>query len=204
MRFRAPAQSDLEAVFAVIVARDIVDFGAPDFTLDDLREEWSQSGLDLNADARVVEEADGRIVAYAIVRRGAAIVLVAPDREGDGIGARLLAWVEQRDRERGHTRHRQYVAAGGVSAHRLLRAAGYEVVRSHWRMTVDILAVDPAHQGRGIGRATLRTALAGFAAAGLQGAQLGVSAQNPRALRLYESVGMTQKFRIDTFERLIG
>ncbi len=66
---------------------------------------------------------------------------------------------------------------------------------------VDVLAVDPAHQGRGLGRALLRHAFAGYAAAGLREAQLGVASDNPRAFELYERVGMRQKFRFDVYER---
>lgn len=68
---------------------------------------------------------------------------------------------------------------------------------------VDILAVDPDRQGRGIGRALLLQAFSGFAAAGLREAQLGVSSVNPAALHLYRSAGMTTTFRHDIYERPI-
>jgi ribosomal protein S18 acetylase RimI-like enzyme len=68
---------------------------------------------------------------------------------------------------------------------------------------VDILAVHPDQQHRGLGTALLRAAFACFAAAGLQEAQLGVASDNPRALRLYESVGMKPRFQLDTYERQI-
>lgn len=64
---------------------------------------------------------------------------------------------------------------------------------------VDVLAVAPAHQGRGIGTALLTRAFADFAAAGLREAQLGVASSNPRALRLYERLGMRPRFREDTY-----
>jgi hypothetical protein len=41
----------------------------------------------------------------------------------------------------------------------------------------------------------------GFASAGLREAQLGVASDNPRALRLYERVGMSARFRVDTYQR---
>jgi len=68
---------------------------------------------------------------------------------------------------------------------------------------VDILAVHPDAQHRGLGTALLRTAFTRFAAAGLREAQLGVASDNPRALRLYERAGMTPRFRFDTYERPI-
>jgi ribosomal protein S18 acetylase RimI-like enzyme len=44
---------------------------------------------------------------------------------------------------------------------------------------IDLLGVHPDHRTRGLGTALLQTALARFAAAGLQEAQLGVASDNP-------------------------
>ena len=127
MRWRAPTLEDAPAALALITARDIADFGAPDYTLEDLREEWQGAELDLAADTVVVEDAEdsGRLVGYAIVRRAESLVVVAPDREGRGLGRGLLAWAERREAERGRDRHRQRIAAGNDRARELLQAAGY-------------------------------------------------------------------------------
>jgi mycothiol synthase len=69
---------------------------------------------------------------------------------------------------------------------------------------VNILAVRPEDQGRGIGSSLLRTAFAIWAAADLAEAQLGVSLVNPRALRLYQGLGMHERWRIDIYERPVG
>jgi mycothiol synthase len=69
---------------------------------------------------------------------------------------------------------------------------------------VDLLAVAPDHQRRGIGTALLRHAFSAFAADGLREAQLGVASDNPTAQRLYERAGMTTRFRVDIYERRIG
>jgi mycothiol synthase len=66
---------------------------------------------------------------------------------------------------------------------------------------VDLLAVAPGHQRRGIGTALLTHAFAGFAAAGLVQAQLGVASDNPRGLLVYEAAGMGPRFQFDVFER---
>jgi mycothiol synthase len=65
---------------------------------------------------------------------------------------------------------------------------------------VDLLAVDPDHQGRGIGTMLLAEAFAGFAAAGMREAQLGVDSDNPQALTVYERAGMEVRFRYDVYE----
>jgi hypothetical protein len=53
-------------VLAVIVARDVADLGAPDFTLDDLLEEWGEPDFSLADDAWLAEH--GEIAAYAALR----------------------------------------------------------------------------------------------------------------------------------------
>ena len=69
---------------------------------------------------------------------------------------------------------------------------------------VDVLAVAPAHQGRGLGTALLGSAFAGFAEAGLREALLGVDSGNAQGLRLYERAGMTVRYRFDIYERAAG
>ncbi len=69
---------------------------------------------------------------------------------------------------------------------------------------IDILAVHPDAQRRGLGTALLMHAFRRFGEAGLREAQLGVASDNPRALALYELVGMTPRFRADVYERSLN
>jgi mycothiol synthase len=293
MRYRAPVPADAPAVLAVSEARDLTDLGEAEHTLEELHDEWRSSDLDLERDARVVEDPGGRIVAYAAVRRPGTLVLVAPDQEGHGIGSRLLEWAEWRDRERGREVHRQWVPGTNATARALLTRAGYRRVRSYSTMVrslrgvdaaadppagfrlrsidptqdvealhridvasfapapdytpesltefteehfgaydfdatlsrvategeeivgfliagrrpqqgvgwVHILAVTPERQDRGLGTAMLQSAFAAFAEAGLREVRLGVASYNPRALYVYERLGMTERFRFDVYER---
>jgi len=66
---------------------------------------------------------------------------------------------------------------------------------------VDILAVEEAERGRGLGSLLLASAFAAFAAAGLREARLDVSSENGPALRLYERAGMRECNRMDVFEK---
>ena len=292
MRLRAPAWQDARAVLAVLTARHTADLGLPLFRLEEVLEEWRAPDVTLGDDV-VVIELDQTIVAYAIVHRPGAFAVVAPSHEGRGVGARLLAWVEQRERERGCSTHRQIVASTNARGRQLLEGAGYGHIRSYWRMArplepgldatappgpitvrrldpeadapalhaldadsfgsapdyvpesyemfvaehlhahdaapelslvaqdgerivgfllarrwpheatgyVDLLAVAPTHQRRGIGTALLTRAFAAFAGAGLVQAQLGVASDNARGLRVYEAAGMGPRFRFDVFER---
>lgn len=134
IRLRPPEVGDAEAVLAVIAARDRADLGAPDYTLEDLRDEWLASDFDLATDAVVAETSSGALVGYAAVRHPGVRALVAPEHEGRGIGGRLLAWAENRERELGRDVHIQWVAGTNSRADRLLRDRGYVVARTYWRM----------------------------------------------------------------------
>jgi mycothiol synthase len=302
MLLRAPQERDAEAVAELLARRDTADFGRPDYTLDDLLDDWRASQLDMARDAIVAESPQGSLAGYAIVRRLGTFAAVDPDMEEQGVGSALLDWCEARQRELCWREHRTAIAAGNVRAEALLSRRGYRVVRSNYRMVlalegplpasttaattagiaagvtfraldavsdgpalhavdqdafaavassepeplasfteehlqahdldqqlsrvaqrageiagfalvrrwegesaafVDILAVDPKAQGAGIGRALLLEVFAAARRAGLAEAQLGVAADNPRALGLYERIGMRPRSQLDIYERAI-
>jgi ribosomal protein S18 acetylase RimI-like enzyme len=66
---------------------------------------------------------------------------------------------------------------------------------------VDLLAVDPAERGRGLGTTLLLSAFQAFARAGLLDAWLDVASDNPRGLRLYHRAGMSERLRVDVYEK---
>ena len=272
MRTRGPQWEDAPAVAALLVARHTADVGLPLFRVEEVHDEWRSPDVDLSRDALLVQ-IDGALAGYAIVNRVGAFAVVAPEYEGRGVGARLLEWVERREREREVDVHRQIRSywrmacpldhrapavdpPAGVTLRPLDPAAdakalyaldadsfaaspdfvgasyemfvqehlrandlapelsliaedngeivGFLIARS-WRHEasgyVDLLAVAPRHQQRGIGTALLTHGFAAFAAAGLEQAQLGVASDNPRGLRVYEAAGMGPRFRFDVFER---
>ncbi|HEX3690615.1 MAG TPA: GNAT family N-acetyltransferase [Solirubrobacteraceae bacterium] len=292
MRIRGPEWEDAPAVLALLVARHTVDIGLPLFRLEEVQDEWRSPDVELGRDAQLIE-IDGALAGYGIVHRPGAFAVVAPAHEGRGVGARLLEWVQQRERERAVDAHRQIAASTNPRARELLEGAGYRQIRSYWRMArpldravtavdpppgihlrtldldrdakalhaldaesfasspdyvpesyemfvtehlrahdvapdlslvaqdggeivgfllarrwhheasgyVDLLAVAPGHQRRGIGTALLTHAFTAFATAGLNQAQLGVASDNPRGLRVYQAAGMGPRFQFDVFER---
>jgi mycothiol synthase len=149
-RLRPPAASDAEAVLDVILARDVADVGAPDFTLEDLRADWASPGVALEHDARVAGR-DGAIRGYAVLLGDDAIVAVHPEAEGNGDGTVLRRWVEARAAERGTAVLRQFAYGSNDGAREHLRAAGYAPVQHYFRLRADLSEVPPA------GHATLRT-----------------------------------------------
>jgi len=292
VKVRPPRPEDLDAVYDVIAARQEADTGARDVTVGELRDAWGVSGFDLSTDAQVVEAAD-QIVAYAEIRAPGGMGYAAPFEEERRAAKLLLDWMEGRERQLRRRQHRQAVMSTNRIGQEVLCDAGYERVRSIFRMIraldggagpvalpeavelrpldieadgrdvhsldglsfasdadyvpesfaafrdehlhahdldpdmsrvawrgntlvgfllarhwteqnsgfVDVLAVHPWEEGRGIGRALLQSSFAAFAKAGLETAQLGVSSENPRALRLYTRLGMTERFRWDIYQR---
>ena len=81
---RPAGPGDAEAVLEVILARDLADVGEPDFTLDDLRDEWADPEVDLARDSLVVEAGTG-LAAYALCTPHAQDVYV---REGTKLNPR--------------------------------------------------------------------------------------------------------------------
>jgi mycothiol synthase len=66
---------------------------------------------------------------------------------------------------------------------------------------VEILAVDAAWRGRGLGRALLLHSFAELAAIGARAVGLGVAGHNERARGLYESVGMRPRYVMLRYEK---
>jgi mycothiol synthase len=143
-RIRPPLESDAPSVLDVILARDVADLGAPDFTLDDLQADWADARVDLEHDARVAVGAAGTVRAYAILLGDDAVVCVHPEAEGQGTGTVLRRWAEARAAERGTTVLRQFACGATDGARRLLREAGYAPVQEYFRLRADLAAVPPA------------------------------------------------------------
>ena len=138
MQLRAARRDEAQAVLDVIVAGDIAAIGRPDYTLQDVLDDWALPGLDVETDVFVVED-DGALIGWADVDEVGARVTVHPAHLGRGVGTLLRAAIERRMRERGFP-----VTQGIISANRAavehLRAAGWERVQTYQRMRADLRA----------------------------------------------------------------
>ena len=277
IRLRAATEADAPRAAELVIAVDVAELGEPDYSLEDLRDEWSEPGFELARDA-VVVESGGAVIGYAHFRQGDVLAVVDPSRHGEGAGTALLGWIDARAAERGATRVRQAVGSRATEARALLEAHGYRVQRAYYRLErplgdegepafravrpedelyplweaafsrnadyeprdeeawtqrhrhahnvdfetsriepgkgfalvrrwedgvayVEELAVHPDHAGRGLGGALLTATFAAARANGYRIAALSVASDNPNALRLYERVGMTQRWRIDDYHK---
>jgi mycothiol synthase len=148
IELRPPAAAEAEAVTQLIAACDIAEYGSADIELDDVLVDWARPGFKLEQDA-VVAVDDGRIVGYAAVTRsGHRDACVDPEQQGRGIGSRLLAWSEERAAQQLAPGESvllgQPVASVNEAARKLLESAGYEPVRSYWRMVAPLEGPPPS------------------------------------------------------------
>ena len=164
MRYRAPVPADAPAVLAVFEARDIADLGEAEQTVEELRDEWRNSDLDLERCNRAGPAHAGRLSPGA--QPLADGVFTPACSRGPGSSGRISAAFDR-------------PGAGCGALH-----------------GVDTASFAPAPD-------YTPESLTEFTA-GLREVRLGVASYNPRALHVYERLGMTERFRFDVYERPAG
>jgi mycothiol synthase len=152
---RRPTMDDAKVVSDLLNVCDIAEYGEPDITLDDLRTEWQAPGFHLDSDAWMVIAPGGKLVGYADMgqRQHAkiyAFVRVLPEYAGQGIGEHLLqlaeAWGRQHMAEADpqvRVTLNSWASFNNEVAQQRLERAGYEVIRRHWRMEIDMEVAPP-------------------------------------------------------------
>jgi mycothiol synthase len=144
---RAPTETDVEPVLALIRASEEADEGNAEMTADDVLATWQRPRFDLSEDAVVVVSAEGGPAAYIDVwdrdsgTRFSADGYVHPGNRGRGLGTYLVRWAEARAREKGaehgaaisHT-----IYYGDEAGHRLFIAEGYALAQHYWRMLMQM------------------------------------------------------------------
>ncbi len=148
---RSPAARDAGAIADVVQALDVADFGEPDFTAQDLLDDWMRPRFALASDAWVLNGPTGRIIGYAYVweaqldREIEADAFVLPEYSGRGLGSQLLDLIELRAGEIGDGRSMtlgMFASTANDDKRDLLERRGFVHVRSVLRMRID-LSRDP-------------------------------------------------------------
>lgn len=142
---RRPARrADLQEVAELVATLDLELEGRSDYTVADLEDEWRD--IDPERDAWVWEDGAG-IAAYGTVELrgdvGRSDGYVHPRAWGRGLGAALVAELEEELRRRGAARVHNATLFTDPRAQELLRNAGYGEVRRFWQMRIE-LAAPPA------------------------------------------------------------
>jgi ribosomal protein S18 acetylase RimI-like enzyme len=138
--------ADARPLLALIEACDIADCGVPDYTLEDVEDDLSRAGWR----GWVVEDDAGGFRAYCWVERETGQprvegdVRVHPDADGD-LGPELLDVVRARAAELDPALPLHvFLAADGTRARSWFDAAGGQVIRYYWRMTIGWHDAPPA------------------------------------------------------------
>lgn len=151
---RHPTMRDADAVTEVVTACDVADFGEPDYTLDDLLDDWQRPRFDLRRDAWCVTGPTGRLVAYAWCWEASpgqeveADAFVLPEYVGRGLGSALWTLIERRA-ARVATGTAAVVTlsapcpAPNVSKRTLLERRGFTHTTSTLRLKIDLRARRP-------------------------------------------------------------
>ena len=153
---RAPTLADLEAVADLIIACDIADTGKPDYSVEELREDWEREHFNLSTDARVVVTSTGQIIGYTDVcpsPHGGLFITpntcVHPASRGQGIERALYRLAEARARQYGAATgddalSRVWTISIKPASNRLLEEEGYTASLIETRMEIDLDEPPPA------------------------------------------------------------
>jgi mycothiol synthase len=157
---RPPTHDDLDAVADVLLAEQREDGVDPVLDAHFVREVWGRPGFDLAADAWVVTDDAGTIVAYGQTQREEPGVVgswgvVHPAHRGRGIGTGVLERIEGRAAELldgvPSPRFRHSVSAADDAAVAMVRDRGLHPLRHYWHMQIDLAGpIDPGPPPRGI------------------------------------------------------
>jgi mycothiol synthase len=153
---RVPEDNELGAIYALILACDLAEYGEPDLGEEELRADWE----DPDTDRWVVVSPEGGIVGYGSVSRPAsgnptrfdAEGYVHPDHVGRGVGRYLLRLAEARARQRLAAAPKgaqgaflaNTVNGANAAARDLLKSEGYSPVRHFLRMAISLQEAPPA------------------------------------------------------------
>ena len=157
---RAPEPDELRAVYDLILACDLAEYGVTDLTEEELRADWE----DPQADRWVVLSTQGALAGFGSLSspsrgeseeepiRHDVECYVHPDHAGKGIGRQLLRLTEARVQERLYFEPgagpdyilTNTVNGANASALQLLESEGYAPVRHFLRMEIDFRGAPPA------------------------------------------------------------
>jgi mycothiol synthase len=146
-QIRAPRHEDAGAVADLMRACDTANYGEPDTTVEDVRDDWSAPHFDLARDAWLLRKPDGSVAGVASIRArqaGAdydASVYVRPGESVPALALALLDAAEGRAVELGGGREVMlsfFTPSVETAMREVFERAGYREVRTFFRMRIDL------------------------------------------------------------------
>lgn len=142
---RPATKDDAEAITEMFIEQETMMNGDPESTVEDLYDDWSSPGFDIERDTWAVS-GDAELAGYAgIVKCIPPDTYVAyggvrPSHHGRGIGTFLFEAVERRAVEsaQGPASVRQWIDVKDAAAISIVDGRGYSFVRRFWRMDISL------------------------------------------------------------------
>ncbi len=160
IRLRPVTMDDVEEVVALLNAYAMVEIGAPEHSVEDLRTTWQMPNFNLETSARVAVTPDDKIIGYVEVNDHAQVAVrasiqmrVYPDYFGHPLENQLMDWAEERARQiidRAPDGARVVVHSDSANTFEpglnLLKSRGMTYVRSFYQMKIDLENEPPQPQ----------------------------------------------------------
>lgn len=169
---RHPQMEDAQAAFDLITASDVADDGMQMLTLQDIHDIWQAPATNRETDVWLVSTDRGELIGYADVEDRMHIVItsfirVHPDYRNQGIENVLLRLTEERARqhialaqEQTRVTLKSWVSHNDKGMLQVFGQEGYNLVRSHWRMRIEMNEAPPVPK-KLPGHITIRTFVPG-------------------------------------------
>lgn len=147
---RPATRADAAAITEMFIEQETLMNGDPESTVEDLYDDWSTPGLDMERDTWVIFRG-AELAGYVVIVKSippdiyVAYGGVRPSHHGNGLGTFLFESVERRAAEiaGGAASVRQWIDAKDEAAIAIVKGRGYSFVRRFWRMDAPLYA-EPA------------------------------------------------------------
>lgn len=97
--FRSATLDDIDAIHQLITKQNILDFGEPLQTVEDIQRIWSGSNFDMKLDSLIAVASDGQVAGYAELRDKEDVYVYLASRDQDvNLAGHLIGLLEDRAR----------------------------------------------------------------------------------------------------------
>lgn len=155
---RVPILKDAHAVTDLFNLCSLEMIGAKDYTVDEVRNDWTAPGFNLEKDGRMIINSDGELIAYIEVWAISKppvhpwlFIRIRPDQDYVKLGSAMFPWAVVRAEQlipKVPREARVALQSSAVSSYQpmvqLLEKNKMELIRSSWQMVVDL--DDPIEQ----------------------------------------------------------